>query len=151
MTDPFDTAKSSFFHASDLDGCLVAVMGNGTVKEMKGDAGPYEIAEATIVVLAGKPSEGVTEEYGPKLPITMEEFGLMGPWLVEKVKLSTKKGRAQLGRIKGFKNSRKTTSYRLDEPTEADVTVARKHIDVVQAAVDKAVAESSPFDAEPTH
>lgn len=113
---------------------------------MKGDNGDYEIAEAFIAVLDGKPSEGITEEHGAKLPFVVEDFGLMGPWLVEKVKLSTKKGRPQLGRIVGFKNSRKTTSYKLAEPTDADLAKARAAYPAVEEKLSEAVTRGHPFD-----
>lgn len=135
--DLFDDARSSFITKEDLTGCLIAYLATEKSEERQGDNGPYKLSKGVCLVLDGKPSESFTEQYGDKLPVFMDEFGISGATIEPQVAKSFRTGKPVLGRMTPFKNSKRTTSYKLDDPTDADKALARKHADAIRKMMDE--------------
>lgn len=137
----FDAARSSFLRAEDFDGCLVAYIATAEPETRSGDNGDYELVVGELLVIDGKPSEaaGIT-----KLPELVEEFGVMGSWLVGQAKRTLKTGRPILGRMVAFKNKKRTTSYKIDEPTDDDLS---KVTPAIRAELKAMIERAAPFDS----
>lgn len=124
--DPFTSARSGFLSLEDLEGCLLLVVAHGyeMMPSNRRDQDPYPLYKCTVVVLDGTPGEAV--EHNGSFPFTLDEFGIFGSFVGPQIKPSIKNGKPVLGRVISFKNKQGTTSYKLDEPTDADKTVARE-------------------------
>lgn len=141
----FSVAKSSFLNAEDFADCLVAFIATDEPEEREGDnGGTYEIVRGQLLLIDGKPSENAGIGSTQKLPYLIEEFGMMGAWLVGSAKKTLKTGKPVVGRVTGFKNKKRTTSYKLEEPSDADLKLVTP---AVRTELKKMIEAAQPFES----
>lgn len=144
--DVFDKASSSFLSLKDLKGCLIAffpfevdeIPSKTKNKNAKKDT--FSVYKSNVAVLDGKPSDVVGAR---SLPHVIEEIGLSGAFNEPMLKDCMRKGRPKVGRVIEEKNDVGTMSMKITEASDADLTLARKHVAVIKSLVELA----SPFDA----
>lgn len=157
MTDPFDTAKSTYTSKDDIKDCLIAYIATGPVEQYTasdqsnakpGEVLKYDFIKSAIVVLDGKPSEEFVKEHGKTLPVLLDEFGFSGVKLIDTVKHTLKTHKPKVGRLRHSKNKRGGWSFSMEEPTPADLQIARKHVEMIMSLVELQPDDEDPFDKE---
>ena len=144
---------SSYAQMEDLEGCLLLIRPyeEGT-RQSKTDAGKeYTWVETDTVVLQG-PDEGdsplPTDFFeGEELPLELEAFQFTGQQPTQTLLQKMKRGKKVLGvLVKGPATRGKNAPWLLEEPSPAQVEVARAYYKAKTAAENKADRASKAFD-----
>jgi hypothetical protein len=150
MTDPFSSAREAFLKMPDLEGRLLLISPTDQGERetnLPRQTGTYVYVVTDTVVLDGEITEMVDE-----VPMTLEGFQFAGEAVTNQLMPALKRfqrketGAMVLGRLGTKPNSYNTKTWVLQEPTDEDKALARKHLADV-AAKAAAVKPKDPFAA----